>query len=180
MAEYVINTDGSRYTASVELEDADNFEFVRTGILGQRIPLDVKNVSLSGNCDACTFEWSGKSLITFEKGDYTVFYTAPVTENYLSSTFAEPHLVRVTVPSTLAVKNPLLGMVSPGASILPMDDGSTVVRWNETRSFELRFYDEGREELLLFFGNFWIILAIVLLLPFLMTWRRKGDQDPPA
>jgi hypothetical protein len=81
----------------------------------------------------------------------------------------------VTLPPALSVKNPLLGMVSPGAAIISLDDGSTIVQWNETRSFELRFYDEGREELLLFFGNFWIILAIVLLIPFLMTWRRKEE-----
>jgi len=142
-------------------------------MLGERIPLEVENVSLSGKCDPCTFEWSGNSIISFEEGDYTVQYSAPLMENHLSSTFTEPYLVRVTLPPSLSVKNPLLGMVSPGAAIVSMDDGSTVVRWNETRSIELRFYDEGREELLLFFGNFWIILAIVLLLPFLMTWKRK-------
>lgn len=144
-------------------------------MLGERIPVDVENVSLSGNCDPCTFEWNGNSLIAFEEGDYTVRYHASLTENHLTYSFSEPHTVHVTLPPALSVKNPLLGMVSPGAAIISLDDGSTVVRWNETRSFELRFYDEGREELLLFFGNFWIILAIVLLLPFLMTWRRKEE-----
>lgn len=172
-ADYSISPDGAFYEAKVRLEDAESYEFFRTGMLGERIPIKVENVSLSGECDPCTFEWNGNSIIEFELGDYTVHYRAALTENHLTSSFSEPYIVTVTLPPALSVKNPLLGMVSPGAAIVSMDDGSTLVRWNETRSFELRFYDEGREELLLFFGNFWIILAIVLLLPFLMTWRRR-------
>ena len=174
-ADYSISPDGTSYEAKVRIEEAKTFEFFSTGMLGERIPVTVENVSLSGSCDPCTFEWNGNSIITFEEGDYTVHYSAPLRENHLTSSFSEPYTVRVTLPPALSVKNPLLGMVSPGATIISRDDGSTLVQWNETRSFELRFYDEGREELLLFFGNFWIILAIVLLLPFLMTRRRKEE-----
>jgi hypothetical protein len=39
-------------------------------------------------------------------------------------------------------------------------------------SVDLRFYDENRETLLYLFGNFWIIIAVVLLLPFMITMRR--------
>jgi hypothetical protein len=171
----LIAPGGTSYEANVQLEDTETFEFFSTGMLGERIPLKVENASLSGDCDPCTFEWNGDSIITFDKGDYTVHYRASLTENHLTYSFSEPRTVRVTLPPALSVKNPLLGMVSPGAAIISLDDGSTIVQWNETRSFELRFYDEGREELLLFFGNFWIILAIVLLIPFLMTWRRKEE-----
>ncbi|HOP67718.1 MAG TPA: DUF5803 family protein [Methanoregulaceae archaeon] len=172
-AEYSVSPDGRSYQAVIELESAETFEFIRTGMLGERIPLQVQDVSLSGNCDPCTFEWSGNSRISFEEGDYTLNYSAPLTENHLISSFSKPYTARVILPPDLSVKNPLLGMVSPGAIVTPMDDGSTAIRWNETESLEVRFYDQGREEILLFFGNFWIILAIVLLLPFILTWRRR-------
>jgi hypothetical protein len=40
-------------------------------------------------------------------------------------------------------------------------------------SIDLRFYDKSREDLLYLFGNFWIVIAVVLLLPFVITMRRK-------
>ena len=39
------------------------------------------------------------------------------------------------------------------------------------RTFEIRFYDPWREKLLYLFGNFWIIIAIALLLPFLLIMK---------
>jgi len=150
------------------------FEFTQAGMLGERIPFKAENVTLSGNCSPCTYQWSGNSLIKFEEGNYTIRYQGELRENHLSASYPEPYGVRVTLPQGLEVTNPLLGMVSPGAVVTSREDGSTLVEWNATRTFELRFYDPGREDLLLFFGNFWIILAIVLLLPFLLTWRRKG------
>jgi hypothetical protein len=64
-------------------------------------------------------------------------------------------------------------MISPGGVAGPGKDGSVVVTWNETRSAEIRFYPPDREELLVWFGQFWIIIAIVLLLPFFLMRRRK-------
>ncbi|MCC7467564.1 MAG: hypothetical protein IT504_00050, partial [Burkholderiaceae bacterium] len=46
--------------------------------------------------------------------------------------------------------------------------------WNSTKNAELRFYTENRVTLLTMFGQFWIIIAVVLLLPFLFTWKRKA------
>jgi len=41
-----------------------------------------------------------------------------------------------------------------------------------TTAVDLRFYDKNRETILYLFGNFWIIIAIVLLVPFFLTMRR--------
>ena len=42
-------------------------------------------------------------------------------------------------------------------------------------SFDLRFDDQGQEDLLYMFAEFMIILAVILLMPFLLM--RKPPQD---
>jgi hypothetical protein len=69
-------------------------------------------------------------------------------------------------------------MISPGGEAVNGTNGTVLVTWNETRTFEIRFYDPQREELLYFFLNFWILIAIVMLLPFALTWRKKRRSGP--
>ena len=47
-------------------------------------------------------------------------------------------------------------------------DNTTQVTWNQTQSFNLRFDDQAREDLLYLFAEFMIILAVILLMPFLL------------
>lgn len=90
------------------------------------------------------------------------------------ATFPEPYFVSVTLPGEFDVRNYFIGSMSPGAEVAEGKDGSVTVTWNSTKNAELRFYTEERVTLLTWFGQFWIIIAIVLLLPFLFTWKRKG------
>jgi hypothetical protein len=119
------------------------------------------------------FNRTGTTGISFPKGNYTIHYTGPIRDNHLQGTFDRPYWVEVVIPADYDVRNPLLGVISPGGTITPVDNSSISVVWNGTRSFELRFYDQERESLLYLFGNFWIVIAVVLLLPFVITWRRK-------
>jgi len=48
-----------------------------------------------------------------------------------------------------------------------------LIQWNKTQSVDLRFYDQGRETLLYFFLQFMGIIAVVMLLPFLITMRKN-------
>lgn len=157
------------------MENADRFEFAEVGLLGERIPIEVSSVSLSGDCLPCTFTWSDRSVITFPAGNYTVRYTGPITQNHLVFTFQEPYKVVVRIPPGFDVRNRLLGVINPaGAVVSEEKDGSLLVTWNSTRSAELRFYPPERELWLTWFSQFWIIIAIVLLLPFFLT-RKKRD-----
>jgi len=157
------------------VENADRFEFTETGLLGERIPIKVTGVSLSGDCAPCTFSWSDRSVITFPKGNYTVRYNGPIVQNHMVVSFSEPYRVVVNVPPGLDVRNRFIGAISPpDATVSEQKDGSLLVTWNATRSAELRFYPPERENWLAWFGQFWIIVAIVLILPFLLS-RRKGS-----
>lgn len=143
-------------------------------MMGERIPQKAGNIEVMGNCSPCEFNVSGISSITFARGNYTVLYTAPMRDYHLQAAFDNPYRVNVTLPQDFDVRNPLLAGISPGAVIIGEYDNTTTVMWNRTMSVDLRFYDNNREALLYMFGNFWVVIAIVLLVPFLITVRRKG------
>ncbi len=152
----------------------DKYEFYEAGMLGERIPLNVGNIQVTGNCSPCSFNESGPFKITFPLGNYTIFYIAPSRDYHLQGTFETPYSVNITLPPDYDVHNPLLAEISHGADIISNTDNSTTLRWNQTMSFDLRFYDKNRETLLYFFGNIWIVIAIAALLPFIITFRRRG------
>ncbi len=72
------------------------------------------------------------------------------------------------------MQNPLLAGISPGANVTRFSDNTTLIQWNQTMSVDLRFYDTGREALLYFFLQFMGILAVVMLLPFLISRKKRG------
>jgi hypothetical protein len=175
-ARYEILPNGTAYQASVEIVDADRYSFSETGFLGERIPVQVSSVSLSGDCprNSCDFNNSDRFTITFPKGNYTVHFVGTVRDNHFLATFPEPYAVRVTLPPQFDVRNRFIGSISPGAEVTEGSGGTVIIAWNATKQAEIRFYTENRVTLLTMFGQFWIIIAIVLLLPFLFTWKRKA------
>ncbi len=122
-----------------------------------------------------TTDYADRFTITFPKGNYTVRFTGPVRENHFLASFPEPYSVTVTLPPEFDVRNYFIGSISPGAEVREGEDGSVIVTWNATKNAELRFYTEERVTMLTWFGQFWIIIAIVLLLPFLFTWKRRRE-----
>jgi hypothetical protein len=174
-AEYTIFPNGTAYNASVDIELATQYEFVDIGTLGERVPLKVGSVgvSASGNGTPVQFNWSGASKITFAKGNYTVSYISQIKDSHLQTGFDKPYQVIVDLPQEFDVKNPFLAGVSGGADIARGPDNTTTLRWNKTAAVEVRFYDHAREDLLFLFGNCWIVIAIVLLLPFLLRMQKK-------
>ncbi|MDP3564166.1 MAG: DUF5803 family protein [Methanoregula sp.] len=176
-ADYQVFPNGTAYTASVEISEADRYEFADIGFLGEKVAVNVGNVNLSGNCSPCEFNWTkawGRpSVITFLRGNYTVSYSAPLKDNTLQAGYDKQYNVTVILPAELDVRNPLLTSISPGANVTRLADNTTRVEWNKIRTIEIRFYDKWREQILYLFGNFWIVIAIVLLLPFLLMMKRS-------
>jgi hypothetical protein len=178
-ADYQIFPNGTAYRASIEIQDASRYEFVDSGMLGEPVPLTVGEVQLFGNCSPCRFNTTGPSFtsnfmaLTFERGNYTVSYVSPLRDNHLQASFKSPYHVNITLPQEFAVQNPLLAGISPGANVTRFAENTTLIQWNRTMSVDLRFYDMGREALLFFFLQFMAILAVVLLLPFVITMRRR-------
>ena len=179
-AEYLIFPNGTAYRASIEIADATQYEFVDSGMFGEPVPLTAGEIQLSGNCSPCSFNTTKPSFtsnivtLTFERGNYTVSYVSPLQDNHLQVSFRNPYHVNITLPQEFAVQNPLLAGISPGANVTRFADNTTLIQWNQTMSVDLRFYDTGREALLYFFLQFMGILAVVMLLPFLISRKKRG------
>jgi len=172
-ATYHVLPNATSYAARVDIEDASSYMFADTDMLGENVPITVTNVSLiAENGTAVDFnwttQWSAPSAITFPEGNYTVAYVAPLHDNQFQGSFLSPYNVSVILPGEYDVRNPLLAGLSPGANVTRFPDNTTQVTWNQTQSFNLRFYDQAREDLLYLFAEFMIILAVILLMPFLL------------
>ena len=145
--------------------------------MGENVPLVVGDIRLIANGTMASYNksspWGQPMAITFEKGNYTVVYVAPLQDNHLQGVFEKPYQVNVTIPQEFDVRNPLLAGLSVGANTTRFADNTTIVRWNKVYSFDLRFYDKNREDLLYFFLQFMGILVLVLVVvPYIMSMRR--------
>lgn len=177
VAEFQILPNGTAYTASLALIDATGYEFSEPGFLGEMVPFRPQNVTLAGDCSPCTFTWKGDSAIRFPRGNYTLSFQGPVRDRNFLAFFDRPHRVSVFLPPGFDVRNPALGAVSTGAAVTVLPEGGLSISWNATRIAEVRFYEKEREELLFLFAQFWVIIALVMLAPFLLTWGKP--RGPP-
>ncbi len=174
-AGYQVLPNGTAYRASIDVQDAKSYEFSDIGVMGQWVPLPVTDVRLTGAaCDNCSFNWTGSSAIAFENGSYTVSFMAPLHESHFQAAYARQYNVNITLPQGFDVRNPFLGTLSPqGANVTRYPDNTTTIRWDNATYFDVRFYDQAREDLLFLFGAIWIAIAAALLVPFLITMQKK-------
>ena len=179
-ATYQVLPNATSYAARIGITEASDYMFADTDMLGENVPVAVTNVTLiAENGTAAEFNWTNSwnapSSITFPKGNYTVAYIAPLSNNQIQESYLSPYNVTVILPGAYDVRNPFLAGLSQGANVTRLPDNSTQVSWNQTPSFEVRFYDQSREDLLYLFGEFMVILAAILLLPFFLT--RKPPEE---
>jgi len=169
--------NGTTYRAAIDVTDVSRYEFAEIGIMGENVPLQVADVQLTVNGSAYQYNWSrpwgAPSSIEFPKGNYTISYLAPLRNNNLQATFTRPYQVNVTLPQEFAVSNPLLAGISQGANITRQTDNTTIVQWNKTAGFNVRFYDPWHEELLWFFLQFMGILVLILvIIPYMLSFKK--------
>jgi len=166
---------GGAYHAIAVVNDTDEFLWWETGLLGERIPLEVENVTvrnLNGSCNDCPFTKTDPNRIAFTEGNYSISFDGSIHNNHFITEFDEPTTVRLYFPQGLDVRNPFLGSVSRGGEVTTSNDSSISIQWNDTLLAECRFYEPGRVMLLSTFFTFWIVAAIILLFPYLLMRRR--------
>lgn len=163
-----VDQDGKRYYATVLVNNTDRYELIEPGMVGERIPLQTSNLTIRNDTDILTGS-PDRGVLTFPKGNYTISYESVVKSNTMQLLFTEPANVTVSLPHPFMVTNPLLTSLQPSGAKLEKGNNSTNISWNLVRSVELRFYDEGQEHLLFLFAQFWLIIAVVLLLPFFFS-----------
>jgi hypothetical protein len=169
---YFVSEDGSGYHAIADVTDVDRFDFVQSGMLGERVPFPVTNISLTQNGinSSYTEEREG---IRFSKGNYTVEYDGKVSGNSFQVQYSDFGRATVILPEKYRVNNPLLTSIQPGGANISESENKTVIEWDKARYIDIRFYDANQESLLSIFGQFWFIIAILLLIPFLFNQKRQ-------
>ena len=171
---YQISDDGSGYQAVASVNNTDRFDFVQSGMMGERVPLTVTNVSLTQNGTNASYT-TEREGIRFSTGNYTVGFEGKITGNSFQTLFSEPGQVSVILPEKFRVDNPLLTSIQPGGSNITKNlNNLTTIQWEKARYFDIRFYDANQENLLGIFGQFWLIIAVMLLLPFILSRGRQG------
>jgi hypothetical protein len=176
-ADYRIFPNGTAYQAAIEINETSRYEFAEVGFMGENVPVAVGGINLTANGMPVPFNestpWGRPHAISFDKGNYTISFTAPLRDNHLQGVYTRPYVVNVTIPQEFDVQNPLLAGLSTGANVTKLPDNTTLVQWNRTYAFDLRFYDETREQILYFFLQFMAILVIVLIvIPYLLSMKR--------
>ena len=151
-------------------------------MLGEQVPATVSGVRLEApNGTEVAYEDLAGGMITFPEGNYTLSYAGEIKDANLQQVFDRPYRANVTVPAGYNVTNPLLGGYSRGANVTAQPDGTTRLSWESTREVQVRFYDPTRESFLWFFATTWVVVAIVLLFPFLTAAARpprRGVTGP--
>jgi hypothetical protein len=166
--------DGTAYEASVEVMGSEH-AFWTPGMMGERVPLQVEDLEVLGSAGPIDYRETRRGVIAFPEGNYTITYRAPVRDNLLVATFDTPYAVTVALPEGVDVRNPLIGMVSAGGVISSGPNGTTEIAWERITVAEVRFYTPDREILLTTFGTIWLAVALVLILPLLISRRRGGE-----
>ena len=164
---------GTSYEASIQVTGTEH-TFWTPGLMGERVPLQVEDLEVLAPSGPVEYRETGRGAIAFPEGNYTVTYQAPVRDNRLVAAFDTPHAITVTLPEGVDVRNPLIGMISPGGVISSGPNGTTEVTWDRMTVVEVRFYTPDREILLTTFGTIWLAVALVLILPILISRRRGG------
>jgi hypothetical protein len=163
---------GSSYHALAEVNDTDKFDIVQSGMMGERVPIPVTNLTLVRDGVNASFK-TEREGIRFDKGNYTIGYDGRISGNAFQILYTDPVQVTITLPGKYKVDNPLLTSIQPSGSNISQTQNETIIRWDKTRYIDLRYYDAGQETLLSIFGQFWFIIAIMLLLPFIFSYRRQ-------
>ena len=165
-----LQEDGKTYLARVVLNQTDRYEIVEPGMLGERIPLQVSNLTVSNGTSALSIT-PDRGTLHLPHGDYVITYEGKVSGNILQLLFPSEGNVTVTLPHPYQVGNPLLTSIQPRGADTVHDNTTTQINWEKVRSVELRYYDEQQEMFLYIFGQFWLIIAVLLLIPFFLARR---------
>jgi hypothetical protein len=161
-AVFLVSEDGRMMNVTAHLVQQSSFTLVKPGIF-QDDALVPKSFSLTDANGNETEYKVAKSKVTFPKGDYTLTYTADISDKTVYAKFPAGYSVNVYLPAKYHTGHPVLGTVSSGGVISPSDkDGyGTMVTYANTKTVEVKFYEQGRDLWLYGFVGVW---AVVLLL----------------
>jgi len=162
--------DGNSFEAEYTLDNQTSISLMRPGLLGEQIPLEARNVTVSGTDQEVDVQGMGRYGVPGNARLLT--FTAPLQDHALRLLFDRPRNVTLHLPDGFLLDNPALATVVPDGTVRA-GDGETTVTWDQVRYVECRFYDRMQEIALFAFGGVWVAVAVVLLFSYVLVSRRR-------
>ena len=174
LAEYRIADDGTSYNATTAITVGENgrFRITGPGMMGEAIPIMPDDLLVTAENGTIETTNEGQGYYGVPPGNYTLSYSAPVTDRNFEVLFDAPYNVTVHLPDTFSVTNKALAQISKGGQVHEDGDGVTVT-WERVRFAQMRFYDILQETILFAFGTFWLAMVVIFALPYLMMRNKK-------
>ena len=174
LAEYRIADDGNTYNATVAIAVGENgrFRITGPGMMGEAIPIRPDDLVVTAENGTIETTGEGSGYYGVPPGNYTLTYSAPVTDRNFEVLFDAPYNVTVHLPETFSVTNRALAQISTGGQVQDLNNGVTVT-WEKVRFAQMRFYDILQETILFAFGTFWLAMVVIFALPYLMMRKRR-------
>lgn len=180
-AVFVVSENGKLLNVTAHLVQQSTFTLVKPGIF-QDDPLVPKSFSLTdANGNETEYKVS-KSKVTFPKGNYTLTYTQDISDKTVYAKFPAGYSVKVYLPAKYHTGHPVLGTVSSGGVISQSDrEGfGTMVTYANTKTVEVKFYEQGRDLWLYGFIGIWAVVLLVVYARYRMYKNRSlkaGRRD---
>ncbi len=174
LAEYQIADDGTSYNATTAISVGENgrFRITGPGMMGEAIPISPDDLVVTAENGTIETTNEGSGYYGVPPGNYTISYSAPVTDRTFEVLFDAPYNVTVHLPNTFSISNKALAQISTGGQV--QEDGDSVtVTWERVRFAQMRFYDILQETILFAFGTFWLAMVVIFALPYFMLRRRR-------
>jgi len=175
VAYYTVSQNGSVVYANISFSNLDTFYILTPGILGEETELTgITGLTLTNETGVAITPKNAKGTYTFPKGNYTLQYTAPVSNNQLYLRYAVPFNVTVYLPDPYITGNFILGQPSkPG--VVSTANTTTVVTYAGTKQAVIPFYDKNRPMILGIFAGAWLVIMLIAVWRYRVLKKRQLD-----
>ncbi|HJJ48508.1 MAG TPA: DUF5803 family protein [Methanocorpusculum sp.] len=173
-AEFVVSENGKLLNVTAHLVQQSTFTLVKPGFF-QDEALTPKNFSLTdANGTAVEYKVS-KSTVSFPKGDYTLSYTQEISDSTVYAKFPVAYSAKVYLPAKFRTGHPVLGTVSAGGVISGSDKEGfgTMVTYANTKTVDVKFYEQGRDMWLYGFLGVWGVVLLIVYGRYRMYRKRS-------
>jgi hypothetical protein len=174
-ATYYIAENGTSFSAEIILVNQSDYILTSQSLFGESANLKVTNLTLTAengtNVNPMT---KSPTQITFPKGNYTLFYDAPLDGHLIYAQYLSPFNTTVFLPAGFHTNNLLLGPISnDGKAYMIAEEKKqlcelgvvanetqyeTAIIWTDKCDIQMRFYPSTYERYFVICMGMWFIL----------------------
>jgi len=171
-AEYTVSPDGKTVSVVATLENQESFDIKNAGIFGDSKIKDVTNLQLLREDGTPVTPKENNGTYTFEKGNYTLTFTAPIENNTIYSKYPAKFNVRIVLPEPYETGHVILGTVQNFGTV-SKEGTNTVVTYTDTDKIQVTFYENIRVSILYIFLGIWGAVCLGVLIWYLHLRKKR-------